>query len=161
MGLEIQRGRSKWWYYGRVMINGRTLSRNLGIEIRGTPPKRLSKQGDAEFERSRKEALFALHKFEIDLKSRKSAEELIQTIHEIRTGERIGEILLDDCATKGAELPRRRPLAERYLDWAKSTIARFVAFVRANHHGMREMSQVQVRMARAFMREEEARGVAA
>jgi integrase len=143
------------------MINGRQLARNLGIEIQGTPPRRLSERGDAAFERSRSEALFALHKFEIELKSRRSAEELIQTIHEIRTGERIGEIPLDDCAGKWAELPRRQPLAERYLSWAQKTIARFFAYVRASHHGIRQMSQVQVRMARAFMRDEEKRGVAA
>ncbi|HEY4302329.1 MAG TPA: tyrosine-type recombinase/integrase [Candidatus Didemnitutus sp.] len=160
MGLEIQRGKSRWWY-GRVVINGRSLSRNLGVEIKGAIPKHLAKQGDAEFERPRKEALFAFHKFEIELKSRKSAEELIQTIHEIRTGERIQAIPLDECAAKWAELPRRRPLAERYLSSAQRTIARFITFIRANHKGVQAMDQVQVRMARAFVREEDKRGIAA
>lgn len=159
MGLEIQKGRSPWWY-GRVRIKGRAIVRNLGIEIKGTPPDSLAEQGDATFERSRREAQFALYKLQIELKSRRAAEELIQTVHEIRTGERIHSIALDDCAAKWEELPRRRPLAGRYLSGAKSTIVRFVAYLRTQRKGIQEMAEVQARMARGFMREEDERGVA-
>jgi hypothetical protein len=110
MPLEIQRGRSKW-FYGRVNVNGRQLSKNLGVEIMGTPPASLRDLGDSAFERSRAKAQAILEKLQIDLKKRGTTEELIQAIHEIRTGERIRSIALDQCATCWEELPWRRPLA--------------------------------------------------
>jgi hypothetical protein len=69
MPLEIQRGRSKW-FYGRVNVNGRQLSKNLGIEIMGTPPASLRDLGDPAFERSRAKAQAILEKLQIDLKKR-------------------------------------------------------------------------------------------
>lgn len=44
MPLEIQRGRSKW-FYGRLEVNGRTIHQNLGVLIQGTPPKSLLDDG--------------------------------------------------------------------------------------------------------------------
>ena len=61
MGLEIHRGRSKWWY-GRVEVNGRKLNKNLGIEVRGVIPSALSELGDPVFERSRAKVQAALEK---------------------------------------------------------------------------------------------------
>ena len=83
-GLEIQRGKSKWWY-GRVDMNGRRLNKNVGVEIQGTIPPKLSDLGDALFERSRAKAQAALEKLGADMKRRGAAEELVQTLHEIRT----------------------------------------------------------------------------
>ncbi|MBL9192382.1 MAG: integrase, partial [Opitutaceae bacterium] len=51
MALEIQKGRSKWWY-GRVTVNGADVVKNLGVQIKGVPPRTLREQGDAAFERS-------------------------------------------------------------------------------------------------------------
>jgi hypothetical protein len=81
MALEIQRGRSKWWY-DRVEVNGRRLSKNLGVEVRGAVPGSLEELGDIAFERSRAKAQAALEKLQLDLKKRSTAEELVQTIHE-------------------------------------------------------------------------------
>ena len=55
MALEIQKGRSKWWY-GRVTVNGSDVVKNLGVQIKGTAPASLLKQGDPVFERSRAKA---------------------------------------------------------------------------------------------------------
>lgn len=58
MGLELRPGESKWWY-GRVVVNGRKLTKNLSVEVRGTPPAKLSELGDMAFERSRAKAMAA------------------------------------------------------------------------------------------------------
>src|ERR1039457_6075316 len=88
MSLQFEPGKSKWWY-ARLVVNGRRINRNLGVEIRGIVPPGLAQTGDLAFERSRAKAQVVMEQFQLDLKKRKSAEELVQTIHEIRTGRRI------------------------------------------------------------------------
>jgi integrase len=159
MALEIQHGRSKWWY-GRVEVNGKKYSRNMGVEVRGRVPPTLSKTGDIAFERSRAKAQAALEKFQADLKRRSTAEELIQTIHEIRTGARVGSIPLGEIEMHWQALLRRRPLSERYLRQAGARLHRFVEFVKKSNHAICEMAQVQSMVARSFLKAEEERGVA-
>jgi len=160
MGLELRKGESKWWY-GRVVVNGRKLTKNLGVEVRGTPPMRLSELGDMAFERSRAKAHAAFENWQSEMKRRSTAEELVQTIHEIRTGARVTSIPLDDIGTRWKALPRRRPLAERYLAQAEGWIKRFVAFVHATSPAIRDMDQIQGTLARAYFKAEENRGVSA
>ena len=160
MALEIRLGESKWWY-GRTVVSGRQITRNLGVEIRGTPPSRLSSRGDEAFERSRAKAQAALERLQLDFKKRNTAEELVQAIHEIRTGGRVSTIPLKDASARWKGLPRRRPLSKRYVVQAESWMARFVSFVGERYASVYEMSQVQPAMARAFFNEEEARGVSA
>lgn len=160
MALEIQKGRSKWWY-GRVTVNGSDVVKNLGVKIAGAPPASLREQGDLPFERSRAKAQAALEALQSDLKRRSTAEELVQTIHEIRTGSRVSSIALTDTATRWKALPRRRPLSERYVYQAESWMTRFVTFIGDRYPAVREMADVQSVMARAFFATEEERGVSA
>ncbi len=158
MALELQRNRSKWWY-GRVIVNGRKIGKNLGVEVKGVIPNSLAEQGDAIFERSRAKAQAALEKLQLDLKKRSTAEELVQTIHEIRTGARIGSIPLAEAAPRWKSLPRRRPLSPRYVTQAEAWMKDFVAFLNTTHPAVREMADVQQSMARAYFAKVEARGV--
>ncbi|MFT3784145.1 MAG: hypothetical protein QM790_19225 [Nibricoccus sp.] len=160
MALELQRGRSKWWY-GRVEVNGRKIGKNLGVEVRGIIPNSLAETGDIAFERSRAKAQAALEKLQLDLKRRSTAEELVQTLHELRTGARVGSIPLDEIAARWSALPRRRPLSQSYLKQAESWISRFVLFLKKTNGSLREMSQVQSSICRAFFKAEEERGVTA
>jgi len=160
MGLEIHRGRSKWWY-GRAEVNGRKLNKNLGVEVKGVVPASLSQQGDLEFERSRAKALAALEKFQLDLKKRSTAEELVQTLHEIRTGSRVTDIALNEIGSRWKTLPRRRPLSDSYLAQAESWINRFVEFVKKTNPAIRDMAQVQSPLACSFFKMHEERGVTA
>lgn len=114
MALELRPGKSKWWY-GRVKVNGRRFAKNLGVEVRGAVPLSLSEQGDIAFERSRAKAQAALEKLQLDLKKRSTAEELVQTIHEILTGARVSSIPLDEIGARWKALPRRRPLSDSYV----------------------------------------------
>jgi integrase len=160
MSLELQRGKSKWWY-ARVMVNGRRLGRNLGVEVRGIVPPSLNQTGDLAFERSRAKAQAALEQLQLDLKRRKTAEELVQTIHEIRTGGRVRSIPLGDIAERWKGLPRRRPLSKRYLAQADSWMGLFVAYLQAHHPAVREMADIQSDMAQGYFRKEQARGISA
>ena len=110
MALELRRKNSKWWY-GKVTVHGRKIVKNLGVEVCGVVPHFLSETGDIVFERSRAKAQAALERLQLDFKKRSTAEELVQTIHEIRTGARVSSILLDEMTARWNELPRRRPLA--------------------------------------------------
>lgn len=158
MALELHPKRSKWWY-ARVVVDGRKLNKNLGVEWRGVPPLSLRGRGDEAFELSRAKAQAALERLQLDLKKRSTAEELVQTLHELRTGARIASIPLSDVDARWLALPRRRPLAEKYVTQAKSYLKRFVSFVNATAPRVRNMDQVQGVVARAFFKQEEDRGV--
>ena len=160
MSLEMRRGKSKWWY-GRVTVNGIDTVKNLGVPIKGIPPPTLREFGDVLFERSRAKAQAALESMQHDLKSRHTAEELVQTLHELRTGARVSSILLDDIGARWTALPRRRTLSKRYAAQATSWITRFVKFVRAANPAIKEMDQIQSPLCQAFFKAEEKRGVTA
>jgi|GEM_PF-834034 len=160
MALELHPKESKWWY-GRVIVNGRKLNKNLSVEWRGVPPVNLTQRGDDAFERSRAKAQAALERLQFDLKKRSTAEELVQTIHEIRTGSRVSSIPLKDAGARWKALPRRRPLSKRYVDQAEGWMNRFVEFINGANPAVQEMEQVQSALARAFLKTEEERGVSA
>ncbi|HTO04455.1 MAG TPA: integrase, partial [Opitutus sp.] len=82
-----------------------------------------------------------MERFQIDAKKRCKAEELIQTIHEIRTGERVRSVLLTDIVARWKVLPRRRPLSERYVTQAESRVKRFLTFVCKGNAVLKEMAQ--------------------
>lgn len=158
MALELRYPRSKWWY-GRVAIGERRLLKNLGVKVAGEVPAKLAEFGDPVFERSRAKAQAALEKLQLDLKKRSTAEELVQTIHEIRTGSRIQSIPLAEAGPRWKALPRRRPLAERYVAQAESWMKDFVSFMGERHSAVREMADVQPGMGKAYFAHIEAQGV--
>ena len=158
MALELRRGTSEWWY-GRLQSNGRRLTKNLGVKVEGQIPPTIRQTGDIVFERSRAKAQAALEKAQADLKRRSAAEELVQTLHEIRTGERVRSIPLAETAERWAGLLRRRPLSESYRVQGMRAIERFITFVRKSAPGLFEMSQVQSTMGTAFCQAELKRGV--
>lgn len=160
MGLELRRATSEWWY-GKFQANGRTFTKNLGVKVEGRVPPTIRETGDIVFERSRARAQAALEKAQAELKRRSAAEELVQTLHEIRTGQRVRSVPLPEIAERWAGLLRRRPLSDAYRVQGMRTISRFIAFVRKAAPGIHEMSQVQSSMATSFCHAEIARGIAA
>jgi integrase len=160
MALQLHRGASKWWY-GRVRIKGRKISKNLGVEVRGIIPASLAEPGDLAFERSRAKAQAALEKLQLDIKKRGAAEELVQTIHEIRTGVRIRSIALDGVSQRWKALPRRRALSPKYVKQTERWMERFVSFLHDRYPSVKEMADVQVEGAQGFFGAEMTRGVSA
>ncbi|ACB77625.1 tyrosine-type recombinase/integrase [Opitutus terrae] len=160
MALELRYPRSKWWY-GRVAIGERRILKNLAVEVRGSVPPTLTELGDMAFERTRAKAQAALEKLQLDLKRRASAEELVQTIHEIRTGARVSSIPLAEIGARWCAVLRRRPLSASYQKQKVACIERFIRFAKKASPSLYEMAQVQAPLANAFCRAELARGVAA
>lgn len=160
MSLELRRGVSEWWY-GKFKVNGRKFTKNLAVKVQGVVPPTLREMGDIVFERSRAKAQAAMEKFQEDLKRRSAAEELVQTIHEIRTGARVSSVPLAEIGARWCAVLRRRPLSASYQKQKVSCIERFVRFAKKASPSLHEMAQIHAPLANAFCRAELARGVAA
>lgn len=160
MSLELRRGVSEWWY-GKFKVNGRKFTKNLAVKVQGVVPPTLREMGDIVFERSRAKAQAAMEKFQEDLKRRSAAEELVQTIHEIRTGSRVSSIPLAEIGARWCAVLRRRPLSASYQKQKVACIERFIRFAKKTSPSLHEMAQIQAPLANAFCRAELARGVAA
>ena len=122
MSLELRRGVSEWWY-GKFKADGRRFTKNLGVKVQGVVPPTLREMGDIAFERSRAKAQAAMEKFQEELKRRSSAEELVQTIHEIRTGARASPIPLHRHGCKVVRRPAPAPV-ERELPETEGRVHR-------------------------------------
>ena len=158
MALEIQRGKSKW-YYARITVNGKKFYQNLRVRIEGTPPKSLREEGDVAFERSRLKAMVKHDELELKLKAQGNTEELYQKILEARTGKRMHFLPLEKLAERWKALPRRRNLSERYQADSMAVIERFIIFLRKSYPSASEMAAVTNLAACDFMKMEDARGV--
>ena len=158
MALEIRKGTSKWWY-GRVVVNGKKITRNLGVKIEGRAPDSLRDLGDPIFERSRARAQMALDRLQEDLKKRVAEVEIVQTIHEIQTGERVRSLAIDDMFKKWQTLPRRRQPSARYVAVAATYFKRLEAFLTQKFPNLKCAHEVQSGMARDYMAAETARGI--
>lgn len=165
MPLEIRRKhdgslKSKYWY-GAYAVNGKRHVSNLGVEIAGVPPVSLRDFGDAAFERSRGEAKKELEKTVAQARGAKSAEALVQELHEIKYGAKIQAYPVADLVVAWERMPkRRRQLNPGYMKDVKRTVQRFVTFVADHFPEVVDAAQVDKRIAREFMEAEEALGKA-
>lgn len=151
MALEIQKG-SQWWY-GRVEHDGKVMVPNLGVKISGNRPKSLRDKGDEAFERSRAEAQAELTILQFQLKQRGSAEELVQKLHEIRTGRRIGCLPLTDIHSTWGNVRgyTEEKKLEPYFCQTETLVAKFVAFLNAEYPAVKELGDVHQYMAEEYM----------
>lgn len=150
MGLELKKD-SKWWY-GRWMRDGKRHFSRLRVEAVGQP-------GDEKFEESKKAALVELDKKIAECNLQKRPEDLVQDIHRVKFGHRIGSIPLTGLFTAWKNIPRKRQPKERYVDWAERTIIRLLDFIIKEFPKVKEMAGVDRKIAEAFMRDEEGRHI--
>jgi integrase len=166
MALELRRGRDgtlRPTWYGRYEVNGKRYAVNLGVKIAGTPPASLSlrEKGDSDFECSRTEAKSKLEQFVENARRPQHSAHLVERIYEIKTGERVKSVALDNLPEQWASIPRRRKPNPRYAAQAQSTLKRFVAFMQTANPKAGEIAHVTRALARSFMEAEEGRGVTA
>ncbi|MFA7006989.1 MAG: tyrosine-type recombinase/integrase, partial [Verrucomicrobiia bacterium] len=166
MSIELRTGRNgklRSTWYGRYEVNGKRYTINLGVRVAGTPPASLSlrDEGDKAFERSRAQALERLNQTIAESKQKNDSAHLVERIYEIKTGERIRTVALASLPAEWQRIPRRRKPNERYAAQCRSTLARFVAFIREQNPKAEEMAHVTRDVARAFMEAESSRGVTA
>ena len=156
--LEMRKD-SKWWY-GRWRARNKLHVVNLDIEIEGLRPASVNQTSNRLFEASRARAKAKLIELAQQSKNRR-AEELVQTLHEIRTGSRVSTIVIDQVYDRWIKIPRRRGhLSEAYKQVAEAIFSRFRGFLAEQYPDVQEMGQVSHAMAIAFMVAEENRGVA-
>lgn len=150
MGLELKKG-SKWWY-GRWMRDGKRHFSCLKVEAVGKP-------GEEAFEASKKEAQEAFEKVLADFQVQKRPEDLVQEIHRVKYGRRIGNIPLSGLYDAWKAIPRKRQPKTPYVNWAKRTFERLLAYVATHHPRVKDMAAVDRKVAEGFMRAEEKRKV--
>ncbi len=166
MPLEIRYNRDGSWrgnWYGAYMHNGRRHATNLGIPIKGNPPasRSLKDSGDATFEASRIRAAAALKELVDEAHSNVGAERIMEKIYELKTGETIRTVPLDELPEAWIKRPRRRPINARYAEQCKSILTRFTKFIRQQNPQATEFANVTRKHAVDFMATEAARGVTA
>jgi len=162
--LRTQRdGRIRDTWYGRYEVNGRRQYVNLDIKIAGTPPasKSLKDEGDLAFERSRLSAQMKLDQIIAEARSKNNSVRLVEQLYEIKTGAPIRKVVLDELPDEWAKIPRRRKLDGRYAGQCQATLRRFSSFVRQENPKAQELADVNWAVGRAFLDEEEKRGVSA
>jgi integrase len=162
MPVEMRRqrdGRLREHWYGRYEVNGRLHYVNLDIKIAGSPPASIRDLGDGPFERSRAAAQAKLDQIIREARSTENSARLVEQLYEIKTGEAIKTVKLDELAEEWAKIPRRREPDERYASQCQSTLRRFVEFVRKENRKAEELAHVNRAVARSFMDAEMKRGV--
>ena len=143
---------SRYWY-GRWRSHGRRRSKRLQVLVQGEP-------GSEAFEASRELAEKALAKFLEKVQQRSRAEDLVQSLHEVKFGSRIGSIPLHRLAAEWLALPRKDTLSKGRIQYGTNILKRFVAFLQAHYPTADELAAVTPKMAEAFMAAEEHRGIA-
>ncbi|MGB7769985.1 MAG: tyrosine-type recombinase/integrase, partial [Verrucomicrobiia bacterium] len=166
MPLELRiekNGRVRPFWYGRFEINGKRQCLNLGVKVKGTPPASLSlrDEGDMDFERSRVAARSKLDSVIEEARTKQGSVRLVEKLYEIKTGETIKTVLLENLFQEWAKIPRRRKLDERYSSQCQSTLKRFAEFVRSENVRATEIANVTRSVAQSFLDAESKRGITA
>lgn len=166
MPLEFRKqrdGRLRDVWFGRFETNGERFCYNLGVKIAGIPPNSMSLKdnGDVVFERSRSSAQAKLDSIVEEARTKNGSVRLVEKLYEIKTGETIRSVLLDDLPAEWAKIPRKRKTVDRYASQCRSTLKRFAVFVHQENVKAAEIAHVTRSMARSFMDAESKRGVTA
>ena len=158
-GLE-RRKTSRFWY-GRFQIDGERKVKNLHVEVRGTPPGRNEEHGSVQFEKSKSEAEAALKTLLAEMNSNKTAEDLAQAVHEVRTGRKVGTPYTQDLAELWNKLPRSKPVSASHKKKSLGWINSFIDWMDKNHPKTKRLDQIGEEHALAFMQQQEQRGITA
>ena len=164
MSLELRRqedGRLRDHWYARYEVNGRRFTVNLGVKVSGMPPASgsLREEGDTDFERGRATAQAKLDALVEEARSGRNATHLIERLYESKTGESVKSVKLEALVAEWEQIPRARPLNATYASQCRSTLERFVAFLREQYPKVSEVGQVSRSMALAFLEVESKRGI--
>ena len=149
---------SKWWY-GRVAIRGRRQAQNLGIPVEGIRPCRQYPNGDEVYIASRARAEAKLESIREDAQKKAQTQDILQAIHQARTGKSVGTVLLKDINAKWKAIPRHHPLTETYSRFAERVFENLTAFMAGQRPPRKHMSDVDEDLAQAFLQGEAERGI--
>ena len=112
-----------------------------------------------DFERSRETARAKLDSVIEEARTKQGSVRLVEKLYEIKVGETIKTVLLDDLPLEWGKIPRRKKLDERYSSQCQSTLKRFAEFVRNENVKATEIANVTRSVAQSFLDAESKRGV--
>ena len=166
MPLEFRKnadGKLRPFWYGCFEVNGRRRCVNLGVKIAGTPPKGLSlkNEGDGAFERSRATARTKLEAVIGEARSKRDSVHLVERIYEMKTGEKIRVVTLNDLPEEWTRIPWKREPNARYAEQCRSILRRFTSFIQGHWPTVEDLSGVSREHVRRFLASEKERGVSA
>jgi integrase len=150
--LEMRKD-SRWWY-GRWATGGKLYVKNLDILIQGQRPESIGKESDRRFEQSRYRAQAKLDELVNKANTVRHTSELIQTLHEIKTGNRIGSIAIQALYPAWLSISRHKAASKAHKSWAAAVFKRFTDYLRDHHAAVKEMAQVTHEMGVGFMKAE-------
>lgn len=150
-------------WYGRYEVDGRLFRPNLLVKIAGTPPtsRSLRDEGDSAFERSRATAQSKLDALVEEARTKQGSARLVEKLYEIKTGETIKTVRLENLPQEWAKIPRKRTPDDRYASQCQATLKRFATFVHQENVQATEIAHVTRPMARLFLDAETKRGITA
>lgn len=142
MGLEIRKqrdGSPRPEWYGRFEVRGERFCVNLGVKIKGNPPKSLSlkETGDLTYELSRQEAQKELDNLVKEARSNKHANRVLETLYEAKTGESVPTILIQNLIKEWDEIDRESPICKRWRATCHAKLRRFIEFIKQYNDGNR------------------------
>ena len=165
MPLELRRKRDgtlRPCFYGRYQDKtGKLKCANLGIKIKGCPPKSLHEGGDKTFEDSRQRAQDKLAELIEEGRTSRGTRYWAEKVYELKSGVRLESPALASLPVAWLAIPRKRLPSAFYLSYTQSILHRFVAFIAETFPKVKELAAVNRDHARAFMEAEHKRGVSA
>ncbi len=130
MTLRLLKGRNgkirKNWY-GKIHNDGKTEVVNLGVKVKGCPPKSLRQQGDAAFELSRGRAQEKLNRLVEDASEKQYARLTLEKLFTLQTGTEVEYKRIDELAQAWRNRGGKSP-TERYLKICDAMFKRFADY---------------------------------
>jgi integrase len=165
MPLELRRNRDgslRPEFYGRYQDKtGKLKCANLGIKIKGCPPKSLHQGGDKDFEDSRELAEKKLAELMEEGRTSRGARYWAEKVYELKSGVRLESPAVDSLPEAWAAIPRKRKPSAFYLSYTQAALQRFSAFMAEQYPQVKELAGINRDHVQAFMEAENKRGVSA
>lgn len=159
MSIEIKKT-SRWWY-ARIVPYPKAKPKlfNLGVEVKGKRPARITQKGDDIFERSRAVAMEKHESLMSEIRAKRGTEKYIRKLFEIRSGGGREAVSLRNLPDAWENAPRRKRGSERYRRQAKAILRKFVGFI-SKHYGYAEsIADITAPMCAAFMEDISRQGI--
>ena len=137
MGIRIMRkgdGFRRWWY-GEFREGGKLNRIKLTVRVAGKPPSSLSAkdEGDTAYEVSKAKAQKAFDDFMASRQQKGNAEDIMETLIESKTGEKVTYVRLNELADLWNSMVRTRELTEGRMQNNAFVINDFAKFSKCEY----------------------------
>lgn len=147
--MAVEKRKTSRFWYGRWQRDGRRILKRLSVEVAGRPGSQLFKASKAAAE----EELARLIR---DYEANHRPEDLVQRVHELRFGRKVGKVPLKELAGSWEKLPRRKAVSKARLTYGRRVLGDFVRHVGEHYPSVVEMAAVTPEIAESYMAKLEA-----